>query len=52
MLVTIHKYHVYNEVFFLEISWLFIHPFTLIPLGLVVFPSLGPLQDRTASQNR
>ena len=48
MSITIQEYHVYNKVFFLNLNELafFIHPFTLIPLGLVASPRLGRLQDR------
>ena len=48
MSITIQEYHVYNKVFFLNLNELafFIHPFTLIPMGLVAFPRLGWLQDR------
>ena len=31
----------------IQISQHFIHPFSLIPVGLIAFPSLGWLQDRT-----
>jgi hypothetical protein len=41
------------EVLFLDLNKLhFIHPFTLILVGLVTFLSLGLLQDRTISHNR
>ena len=51
MLITIQEYHVYNKVFFLNLNKLaFLSTlFVLIIVGLVAFPSLGWLQDRTVS---
>jgi hypothetical protein len=49
MLNIIHKCHAYNKVFFLNLNKFGIIStiFNLIPMGLIAFPSLRWLQDRT-----
>jgi hypothetical protein len=49
MLNIIHKCHAYNKVFFLNLNKFGIIStlFNLISVGLIAFPSLRWLQDRT-----